>query len=132
MNLDPSKGKPVNRSGFRSPIPPLSSTSSAHTPWCCHLLTLPRQSRGPDHGLKFLLLLSKCLLYLQSNRLAKHPVFFFFFFFLSFRAAHAAYGGSQARGPIRAIASGLHHSHSNVGSELRLRPTPQLTAMPDP
>jgi len=33
---------------------------------------------------------------------------------------------------IRATAAGLHHSHSNVGSELRLRPTPQLTAMPGP
>uniref|UniRef100_A0A8C3W8T2 aldehyde oxidase n=1 Tax=Catagonus wagneri TaxID=51154 RepID=A0A8C3W8T2_9CETA len=29
-----------------------------------------------------------------------------------------AYGGSQARGRIRAVAAGLRHSHSNVGSEL--------------
>ena len=29
-----------------------------------------------------------------------------------------AYGGSQARGLIGAVAAGLHHSHSNVGSEL--------------
>ena len=36
--------------------------------------------------------------------------------FCLFRAAPAAYGGSQARGPIRATAAGLHHSHSNVGS----------------
>ena len=35
-------------------------------------------------------------------------------------------------GPIGAVAAGLHHSHSNVGSELRLRPTPQLTATLDP
>ena len=41
-----------------------------------------------------------------------------------------AYGGSQARGLIGAVASG--QSHSNTRSELRLRPTPQLTAMPDP
>jgi len=47
-------------------------------------------------------------------------------------AAHTAYRGSQARGLIGAVAAGLHHSHSNVGSELSLRPTPQLTAMPDP
>ena len=39
-----------------------------------------------------------------------------------------AYGGSQARGVIEAVAAGLRRSHSNVGSELRLRPTPQLTA----
>ena len=32
------------------------------------------------------------------------------------------YGSSQDRGPIRAAAAGLHHSHSDVGSELRLQP----------
>ena len=30
------------------------------------------------------------------------------------------------------MAAGLHHSHSNVGSELRLRSTPQLMATSDP
>ena len=54
----------------------------------------------------------------------------FFFFFL--RAALAAYGGSQAGGPIGAVAAGLHHSHSDARSKPRLQPTPQLTAMPDP
>ena len=43
-----------------------------------------------------------------------------------------AYGGSRARGLIGAVAAGLHHSHSHVGSEPHLRPTPQLQAMPDP
>ena len=58
---------------------------------------------------------------------------YFFFFFLLFRAVLAAYGGSQARGLIRrATPASLHHSHSNVGSEPHLRPTPQLTATPDP
>ena len=47
-------------------------------------------------------------------------------------AAPTAYGGSQARGRIRAVASGLHYSHSNSGSEPHLQPTPQLTAIPDP
>ena len=47
-------------------------------------------------------------------------------------AAPAAYGGSQARGWIRAVASGLRQSHSNAGSKLCLQPIPQLTAMPDP
>ena len=28
-----------------------------------------------------------------------------------------AYGSSQARGPIRTTAAGLHHDHSSVGSE---------------
>ena len=47
-------------------------------------------------------------------------------------AAPAAYGGSQARGRIGAVATGLRQSHSNVGSEPRLQPTPQLTATLDP
>ena len=54
-----------------------------------------------------------------------------FFFFFSFRAAPAACGSSQARGQIKAAATGLYHSHSNSGSELHLQPTPQLTATPD-
>ena len=57
---------------------------------------------------------------------------FFFFCLLSFMAAPAAYGGSQARGPIGAVAASLHHSHSNAGSKPRLQPTPQLTATLDP
>ena len=58
--------------------------------------------------------------------------FFFFLVFLSFLGAPPACGGSQARGLIGAIASGLHHSHShsNARSKPRLQPTPQLTAMP--
>ena len=44
----------------------------------------------------------------------------------------AAYGGSQARGRIRAIAPGLCHSYLNPRYELCLQPTPQLTAMLDP
>ena len=48
------------------------------------------------------------------------------FFFRLFRAVPEAYGSSQAKGQIGATA--LHHSHSNVGSEPRLGPTPQLTS----
>ena len=44
--------------------------------------------------------------------------------FCLFRAAPAAHGSSQARGGIRAVAAGLHHSHSHVRSELHLQPTP--------
>ena len=61
--------------------------------------------------------------------------FFFFNFFCLFAiswAALTAYGGSQARGQIAAVAAGLRQSHSNTGSEPRLQPTPQLTAMPGP
>ena len=49
-----------------------------------------------------------------------------------FRAALLAYGGSQARGVVRAAAAGLCHSHSNARSELHLRPTQQLVATLDP
>ena len=48
--------------------------------------------------------------------------------FFFFRAAPKAYGGSQPRGLIGAIAAHLYHSHSDLGSKLCLRPTPQLTA----
>ena len=58
-------------------------------------------------------------------------LFFIFFGLFAFsRAAPTAYGGSQARGWIGAVAVSLHQSHSNVGSKSRLQPTPQLTAMP--
>ena len=43
-----------------------------------------------------------------------------------------AYGGSQARCLIRAIAAGLRQSHGNARSEPCLQPTPQLMAAPDP
>ena len=56
---------------------------------------------------------------------------FHFFFFFLFRAIPEAYGSSQARGQIGAVAAGLHHSHSNSGSQLCLQPTPQLTATVD-
>ena len=46
--------------------------------------------------------------------------------------APAPYGSSQARGQIRAAVGGLHHSHSNTGSEPYLQPTPQLVAILDP
>ena len=54
-----------------------------------------------------------------------HILVFFLCCFGFFRAAPVAYGGSQARDRIRAIAASLHHSHSNEGSEPHLRPTPR-------
>ena len=48
------------------------------------------------------------------------------------RATPTAFGGSQPRGLIGAVATGLHQSHSNTGSEPHLRPTPQRTATADP
>ena len=63
---------------------------------------------------------------LQVNRGARevHPDVLFelrpFHFFCLFRAAPVAYGGSQTRGQIRAVAAGLYHSHSNTGSKPHL------------
>ena len=74
----------------------------------------------------------------KSSTMTKMSGFLIFFTFYFFcpsafsRAASVAYGDSQARDPIRAVATSLRQSHSNVGSELRLQPTPQLRATPDP
>ena len=74
---------------------------------------------------------------LKMNQIAMNfgvqvSVFLFFVFVFLFRADLVAYGGSQARGPIGAVAAGLHQGHSKAGSEPHLQPTPQLMAMPDP
>ena len=50
------------------------------------------------------------------------PLFLNFLFCL-FRAIPVAYGSSQARSWIGAIAASLNHSHSNATSKLRLLPT---------
>ena len=51
----------------------------------------------------------------------KMVVVCFVFVFLPFLGPlPAAYGSSQARGLIGAVAAGLHHSHSNAGSEPHL------------
>ena len=44
-----------------------------------------------------------------------------FFLFLFFTAAPAAYGTSQARGPVGAVFSSLHHSHTMARSKPHLR-----------
>ena len=53
-------------------------------------------------------------------------------FFCLFSATPVAYGSSQARDQIRAVAAGRHHSYSNARSKPYLQPIPQLTAMLDP
>ena len=55
---------------------------------------------------------------------------YLFCLFATSWTAPVSYGGSQARGQIGAVTAGLHQSYSNVGSELSLPPTPQLTATP--
>ena len=60
----------------------------------------------------------------RSGEVQRDLLRIYFFFF---RATPTAYRSSQARGQIGATATGLDHSQSDMGSELRLRPTPQLT-----
>ena len=57
----------------------------------------------------------------------RETYFYYLFFFFFFRATPAAYGSSQAQGPIGATAASLHQS---LGSKLHLQPTPQLMATP--
>ena len=52
-------------------------------------------------------------------------MFLFEFFFFLFGATPMAYGSSQARGKIGAIAAALHHSHSHTGSKPCLQLTPR-------
>ena len=55
--------------------------------------------------------LPRCLSFLGNLLVIKLVIFFFL------RSSLVAYGGFQARGRIRAVAYGLHHTHSNVASE---------------
>ena len=48
-----------------------------------------------------------------------HSLLLFYFFGFS-KATPTACGGSQARGQVGAVATGLHHSHSHAGSKPRL------------
>ena len=62
------------------------------------------------------------ILVLRLNQFLKKPrtLYLFIYLFIAISwAAPVAYGSSQARGQIRAIAAGLCHSHSHVGSELQ-------------
>ena len=71
--------------------------------------------------------------FFQTPRQCSHfQLFFFFGLFVFSRATPMAYGGSQTRGLIRAVATGLRQSHSNASSKPHLRPTPQLMATLDP
>ena len=72
----------------------------------------------------------------NGHQLSLEKLFFLFFFsprlFAFSRAVPVAYGDSQARGRIGAVAASLRQSHSNVGSQLLLQPTPQLMETLDP
>ena len=72
---------------------------------------------------------SNCVFHIKLVKISIRN--WFFFSFPLFKATPMTYGGSQARGQIGAVAAGFHQSHSNVGSEPYLLPTPQLMATPD-
>ena len=80
-----------------------------------HVLTFNKQVKRGES-------LLICILYMYM---------YIFFCLFAFSRAAPTYGGSQARGLIRAAAADLRHSHSNARSEPHLRSTPQLMAMPD-
>ena len=53
----------------------------------------------------------------MEGSMDKHSIWLFLFCFFFFRAVPTAYGSSQARGLIRAVATSLYHSHSNARFE---------------
>ena len=64
---------------------------------------------------------------MQCMYLENKPFYFYlflFFIFCLYRATLTAYGSSQAKGQIWAIAAGLRHSHSTTRSEPCLWPIP--------
>ena len=68
----------------------------------------------------------QCLIFALIRKQLRHKfesipcydIFSFLCVCFFFRAMHIAYGSSQARGRIRAIAASLYHSHNKAGSEL--------------
>ena len=101
-----------------------NSTPSLGTSICCRCS--PKKSKKEKSPLKYLKYVTKKIIFIFLF------ILFYFCLFAFSWAAPAAYGGSQARSPIGAVAAGLCQSYSNVGSEPCLWPTPQLTARPDP
>ena len=90
---------------------------------------LERKSFVNKHSIKiYFLSISSKLLTVNQKVCILSGIYLIFIFIFIFRATPVAHGSSQVRGRIRATAAGLHHSHSNVGSEPCLQSTPQLTA----
>ena len=89
--------------GLCQPLPSRSTDITEETQEVlCYLPALSQDLRG--------------VLALRSIHFQRMALFLVCFF----RATPVAYGISQARGGIGAVASGLHHSHSNMGSKPRL------------
>ena len=80
-----------------------------------------------EPGLSFLLSSSV----VSSPQWPLHPSLFVSGCFFSIEGRTHGMWKFPGQGPAGAAAAGLHHSHSNPGSEPHLQPTPQLVAMPD-
>ena len=104
-----------------------------HSSWQCQILKPLSEARDRT----CILMDTSPVCYCRATTRTSFLAILFYFIFLVFglfafsRAAPLAYGGSQARGLIGAVTAGPHHSHSNVGSERCLPPTPQVRARPD-
>ena len=98
-------------------------TSTAPSTWgCLWKGELRRWGRITFYSIFLVLIFEYFHMYINPSN--EHTWFYLFIYlFCLFRAAPTAHGGSQARGLIRAVAAGLHHSHHNVRSEPCLRPT---------
>ena len=98
-----------------------------------HVRDLIQLARGQAAAIAFLCSRVSQVFFFLSSFLFFLPSFLpSFLSFLLFRVPPAAYGSSQARGQIGAVTTGLHHSHSNTGSEPHLWSIPQLTATRNP
>ena len=83
----------------------------------------PGRDSVPDPGGPAKALALEVTLPVPPNPALSFPAYLATFSFLLFfggvgsTASPAAYGGSQARGQIRATPASLHHSHNNTGSK---------------
>ena len=69
-----------------------------------------------------------CPVYHFSIAFTTFFFFFFFFFLFGFLGLHPRIWKFPGWGSIRAVAAGLHHSHSNCQIQATLQPTSQLRA----
>jgi len=85
-------------------------------PWLHHFAFLPAVYKGSSFSTSCLFGSSHSSGYevVAPSIGLLFSLFFFFLSFVLFRATPVAYGGSQARGLIRAVAAGLHKRHSNI------------------
>jgi len=74
----------------------------------------------------WLTLVEPLLFVKHSLHISKYYIYIF-----SFRAIAAAFGSPQARGQIKDVAVGRHHSHSNAESEPPLRLNATAYGQPD-